>query len=407
MNRLRHPVRAIREPFGTAGLIVACIAMVLALTGAAFAAKGALTGKQKKEVEKIAKKFAGKPGAAGAAGAQGPAGPQGPVGPAGANGKDGAPGAPGPTGKSVTVSSVPVGNVACEELGGAVVKVEGSPSGVEVCNGATGQDAGFNYLFSSDTGETDPGAGNLKLNNASLGAAEFLRISETDSDGNPLEPVIKSWLTSATTKGTLLVRRVGGGAFAQFTVRGGNACTPELAGFFPDDCPVVDEGEFEKIRVAFVGGDGTFADGDQITISYFSSGTTTLPSGAVETGTWAFVESGTGAKGIRVPISLLVPLAEPIEAENIHVQGQAGFSNFCKGGEAVPRPLGGQFCLYTNQAEGEPPNAGVTGTTLKGVYSTLDPNEEEPKVDRVGAMLLFSEPTGVASGSGTWAVKAP
>ena len=65
MKRLRHPIRAIREPFGTAGLIVACVALVLALTGAAFAAAG-LTGKQKKEVEKIAKKYAGKPGAAGA-----------------------------------------------------------------------------------------------------------------------------------------------------------------------------------------------------------------------------------------------------------------------------------------------------------------------------------------------------
>jgi len=97
MKRLRHPVRAIREPFGTAGLIVACIALVLALTGAAFAA-GALTGKQKKEVEKIAKKFAGKPGAAGA---QGPAGPQGPAGAAGkngSNGSNGTNGAAGPTG---------------------------------------------------------------------------------------------------------------------------------------------------------------------------------------------------------------------------------------------------------------------------------------------------------------------
>lgn len=95
MKRLRHPVRAIREPFGTAGLIVACIALIAALGGSAFAA-AKLTGKQKKEVEKIAKKFAGKPGAPGA---QGPAGPQGP---AGANGKDGAPGKDGANGKDGT-----------------------------------------------------------------------------------------------------------------------------------------------------------------------------------------------------------------------------------------------------------------------------------------------------------------
>jgi hypothetical protein len=97
MKRLRHPIRAITEPFGKAGLIVAVIALVLALTGAAFAATG-LNGKQKKEVEKIAKKFAGKPGAAGAQGPAGPAGPAGAAGKDGANGKDGAAGSPGKAG---------------------------------------------------------------------------------------------------------------------------------------------------------------------------------------------------------------------------------------------------------------------------------------------------------------------
>jgi hypothetical protein len=95
MHRLRHPVRAIREPFGTAGLIVACVALIAALGGTALAAKGALTGKQKKEVEKIAKKFAGKPGAPGA---PGPVGPQGAVGPKGDKGDAGQNGTNGTNG---------------------------------------------------------------------------------------------------------------------------------------------------------------------------------------------------------------------------------------------------------------------------------------------------------------------
>lgn len=109
MKRLRHPIRAIREPFGTAGLIVACVALIAALGGTALAAKGALTGKQKKEVEKIAKKFAGKPGANGAPGAQGPAGPagkDGTNGTNGTNGTDGAPGARGPEGSPWTAGGV-------------------------------------------------------------------------------------------------------------------------------------------------------------------------------------------------------------------------------------------------------------------------------------------------------------
>lgn len=124
MKRLRHPVRAIREPFGTAGLIVACVALIAALGGTALAAKGALTGKQKKEVEKIAKKFAGKPGAPGVQGS------------AGANGKDGANGSNGTNGangESVTLSSA----ISCGSAGGTKLTVGGSSK--EVCNGEEGQ----------------------------------------------------------------------------------------------------------------------------------------------------------------------------------------------------------------------------------------------------------------------------
>jgi len=130
MKRLRHPVRAVREPFGTAGLIVACVALILALTGAAFAATG-LNGKQKKEVEKIAKKFAGKPGTPGA---NGPAGPQGPAGAKGATGAAGANGTNGTNGESVTVKSYKGPKCSTEE--GAELK---NASGTAfVCNGEEG-----------------------------------------------------------------------------------------------------------------------------------------------------------------------------------------------------------------------------------------------------------------------------
>jgi hypothetical protein len=57
-------------------------------------------------------------------------GPEGPKGPTGPEGPKGA------TGKSVTVSSIPVEEEECEERGGALVQQEGALSGVEVCNGA-------------------------------------------------------------------------------------------------------------------------------------------------------------------------------------------------------------------------------------------------------------------------------
>jgi hypothetical protein len=94
MHRLRHPIRSITEPYGKAGLLVAILALVLATTGAAFAAAG-LNSKQKKEVTKIAKKYAGKPGATGP---QGPAGANGTNGEKGAQGEKGAKGDTGATG---------------------------------------------------------------------------------------------------------------------------------------------------------------------------------------------------------------------------------------------------------------------------------------------------------------------
>jgi hypothetical protein len=129
MKRLRHPIRAIEEPFGKAGLIVAVIALVLALTGAAFAAAG-LSGKQKKEVEKIAKNLAGKPGTSGTNGAPGAKGDTGAVGANGTNGTNGV------NGKSVAV----VGNASAGECpsGGKFYEVEGSGVKNKVCNGTTG-----------------------------------------------------------------------------------------------------------------------------------------------------------------------------------------------------------------------------------------------------------------------------
>jgi hypothetical protein len=88
-------ISRIHSKLGTAGLVVAIVALVAALTGAAFAAGGGLTSKQKKEVKNIAKQYAGKNGAPGA---KGDAGAPGAKGDAGAPGKQGDQGIPGEDG---------------------------------------------------------------------------------------------------------------------------------------------------------------------------------------------------------------------------------------------------------------------------------------------------------------------
>jgi hypothetical protein len=119
----------IYRKLGPAGFGLAVVALIAALAGSAVAAAG-LTATQKREVKKIAKKFAGKPG---------PAGPAGPEGPAGKNGADGKNGS---NGKSVITGNEPTGTTHCEELGGAWVEVEGSGQKRYACNGDSGAAAG-------------------------------------------------------------------------------------------------------------------------------------------------------------------------------------------------------------------------------------------------------------------------
>jgi hypothetical protein len=142
-------LRALREPFGTAGLIVAIVALVAALGGGAYAASGALTGKQKKEVEKIAKKYAGKNGKNGATGPTGPTGSTGPTGPTGSTGLQGAPGAagdpgsagaagnPGASGESVEVNAYNGPECAGAE-GEKGVELSNGTGTAYACNGAQG-----------------------------------------------------------------------------------------------------------------------------------------------------------------------------------------------------------------------------------------------------------------------------
>jgi hypothetical protein len=383
------------------GLTVAVVAMLVALTGGAFAASGALTSKQKKEVTKIAKKFAGVPGAPGATGPVGAKGDQGPAGKEGLAGKNGG---SGTNGKNVIVTSIPSGEVVCNERGGALVEEEGAPPGAEVCNGTSGQDAGFNYLFSSNTAGTDPGSGKLALNNASANAASAIFISQTDGDANGLANIIAGWLTGATTVGTLLVRKAGApGVFAQYTIKGGIVCTPEQQTNNPTQCAMTNEGSYDKINVTFVKGNGVFADGDQITAAYWASGSGILAPGAIETGAWAFTGTEADEEGIRVPISFAVPLKANLGEAEVHFASDADFTTFCKGNLGNPILEPGQLCVYVNGSDEFP----AKGTALKGIFPVADPDGLGglKGASKAGAVLSFEPPSGIAAGAGVYAVR--
>jgi Collagen triple helix repeat (20 copies) len=138
-------LQKIHERMGGAGLVVSLIALIMAVSGSAIAAKGGgLSAKQKKEVKAIAKSMAkegpaGKDGANGAPGANGLPGAQGPPGPQGTPGPKGDKGDKGEAGDSVVL--LPPDPFQCVDLGGTIVQIQGQPATAkEVCNGEEGDE---------------------------------------------------------------------------------------------------------------------------------------------------------------------------------------------------------------------------------------------------------------------------
>jgi hypothetical protein len=104
----------------------------------------------------------------------GPPGPPGPAGPMGPSGKPGVPGPPGATGLMG-----PQGPQGPMGLDGPV-----GPQGDTGPQGATGASSSvLPYKFSTDTSASDPGAGTLKLNNATQSAATHLYFDRLTGTG--------------------------------------------------------------------------------------------------------------------------------------------------------------------------------------------------------------------------------
>ncbi len=287
--------RRFHQRFGTAGLLVAITALVLAIGGTALAASGALTGKQKKEVEKIAKKYAGQPGAPGPAG---PAGSNGTPGKDGTNGTNGSNGATGAAGTSATTVSFSGNAHGCTEGG---IEVKSASAATFVCNGPEG---------------------------------------EVGEDGAPGVP---------------------------------GAQGPQGEPWAPNS---------------------------------------SLPPGAIETGSWAFSASSETNPAI-VPISFPVSFPFNLAAAHVHFQTEANFEDFdesgpsevgCLGsllnpggtasGATTPNPPG-ELCVYTE---------GLENSEFKGIFK-LSP--EFKGATKAGATMDFevSETgTGLDHSRGSWAV---
>jgi hypothetical protein len=183
-------------------------------------------------------------GGTGATGAGG-----GNTGATGATGATGTAGATGNTGAGATGATGPQG-------------ATGSPAGATGATGATGAHAGaiaIPYTFSTTTTDSDPGSGNLRLNNATQGSATQIFADNLDSLGIDWQAALDEMDSSTNpTRGYLrLVKTTDISKWILFRLTS-----------------VVDGTGYRKLGVEFVDQSGAnpFSNTDPVTLHFTQSG---------------------------------------------------------------------------------------------------------------------------------------
>jgi hypothetical protein len=122
-----------------------------------------------------------------------------------------------------------------------------------------------------------------------------------------------------------------------------------------------------------------------------------LPSGATETGKWTLTGTTANTGGVNIALSFPIQLKEALDETHVHYFSEGNFTTFCKGNGSVPAPIPGNLCVYLTES--------VNEVVFNGIYSNFEEGEKGSL--RMGAVLAFSTPTGVASGGGSFAFTAP
>ena len=116
----------------------------------------------------------------------------------------------------------------------------------------------FDYTYQDDTGDADPGGGNLRFNNTNLSNASFLYIDDVDNDASNCESYIRTIDDSTSTiKGHFRVSNKSNYEdYAIFTIDG---TSTEATGY-------------HKIPCTYLAGDTSFPDATRVIITFARTG---------------------------------------------------------------------------------------------------------------------------------------
>lgn len=138
----------------------------------------------------------------------------------------------------------------------------GSLGGVAAINaliGPAGLPAGVKLKFATSTTAGDPGAGYLRLNNASPASATMIYMSETDADGTSIAALLATWDDSTTTghRGVLsMVKATDQTVWRQFDIT----------------AALTDSGTYDRLTVSHLAGNGSFDADDLLYLTFSRTG---------------------------------------------------------------------------------------------------------------------------------------
>lgn len=134
----------------------------------------------------------------------------------------------------------------------AEISIQFSPAG-------DGNEAGLDYAFSTTTTDSDPGAGNLRLNHGTVGSASAIYIDDTDANGADMSAYILTWddSTNSADRGTVYItKKASPATYAIFKVSGAST----------------DASGYVKLAVTHVASNGSFSNGDTIAVEFSRTG---------------------------------------------------------------------------------------------------------------------------------------